>query len=142
MEQTINNIQEDTNNDIISVKYDLNFEGLYLIHIRECIVNNTNVYKIGRSNNIYARIHQYPNASIAYLVTQCPDSKKHEKELIKLFCSKYTQRKFYGEEYFEGDRLIMINDIIKYINALFTNIKICIILGQGIIFIKLGIVGG
>ena len=103
---------------------DLKFEGLYLIHIRECILNNINVYKIGRSDNIYTRIHQYPNASIAYLVVQCSDSKKHEKELLKLFCSKYQQRKFYGEEYFEGDKQLMMNDIVKYILEIDNEIKI------------------
>ena len=103
---------------------DLHFEGLYLIQVRECKTDNNEVYKIGRSKNLAKRIYQYPNGSIAYLIIECQDSKKHETELIKLFTSKYKLKRFYGNEYFMGNLDIMKQDIIKYVNLLYNNVKI------------------
>jgi hypothetical protein len=105
------------NDDINNVVSNINFEGLYLIHIRECVMTNSNIYKIGRSNNLANRIYQYPNSSIVYLLIECPDSKTHESELIKLFTSKYKLKKFYGNEYFEGELDIMKQDIISYVKT-------------------------
>lgn len=103
---------------------DLHFEGLYLIQVRECKTDNNEVYKIGRSKNLAKRIYQYPNGSIAYLIIECQDSKKHETELIKLFTSKYKLKRFYGNEYFIGNLDIMKQDIIKYVSLLYNNVKI------------------
>jgi len=105
------------NDDINNVASNINFEGLYLIHIRECVMKNSNIYKIGRSNNLANRIYQYPNSSIVYLLIECPDSKKHESELINLFTSKYKLKKFYGNEYFEGELESMKQDIISYVKT-------------------------
>jgi hypothetical protein len=61
--------------------------------------------------------YQYPNSSIVYLLIECPDSKKHESELINLFTSKYKLKKFYGNEYFEGELESMKQDIISYVKT-------------------------
>ena len=38
-------------------------EGVYLIHPREFIKTNENVYKLGRSIHLDNRVKQYPNGS-------------------------------------------------------------------------------
>ena len=90
-------------------------EGLYLIHPYTCKTNNENVFKIGRSNNLYKRISTYDNGSICYLAIECLESQKNESKLIKLFNTKYKNNKFYGKEYFEGDKDDMILTIKKYV---------------------------
>ena len=90
-------------------------EGLYLIHPYTCKSNNENVFKIGRSNNLYKRISTYDNGSICYLAIECLESQKNESKLIKLFNIKYKNNKFYGKEYFEGDKDDMILTIKKYV---------------------------
>ena len=90
-------------------------EGLYLIHPYPCKTNNENIFKIGRSHNLYKRISSYDNGSICYLAIECLESKIDETKLIKLFNSKYKNNKFYGKEYFEGDKDDMILTIKKYV---------------------------
>jgi len=90
-------------------------EGLYLIYPYACKSNNENVYKIGRSNNLYKRLSTYDNGSICYLAIECLDSKNNEAKLIKLFNTKYKNNKFYGKEYFEGDKDDMIKIIEKFV---------------------------
>ena len=38
-------------------------EGIYLMHVREFISTNKNIYKIGRSHDIDNRVRQYPKGS-------------------------------------------------------------------------------
>jgi len=91
-------------------------EGLYLLHTFTCISNNQSIYKIGRSHNLYKRISSYSNGSICYLVIECLDSKTDEATMIKLFNNKYKNIKFYGKEYFEGDKNDMLQTIKAYVN--------------------------
>jgi len=90
-------------------------EGLYMIHTYSCISNNENIFKIGRSNNLYNRITSYSNGSICYLVIESMESKIDEYEVLKIFNNKYKNIKFYGNEYFEGDKEDMIITMKKYI---------------------------
>jgi hypothetical protein len=99
-------------------------EGLYLIRTREFENKNENIYKIGRSNNLYNRIISYPNHSVIYLLVECNDSVKHETELIKLFSDKYFLEDEYGKEFFSGELKNMIKDIKKYFTKILPNIQI------------------
>jgi hypothetical protein len=90
-------------------------EGLYMIHTYACLSNKENIYKIGRSIDLYKRLSTYDNGSICYLAIECLDSKNNEAKLIKLFNTKYKNNKFYGNEYFEGDKDDMIKTIENYI---------------------------
>lgn len=92
-------------------------EGLYMIHTYTCISNNEYIYKIGRSNNLYNRITNYSNGSVCYLVIESMESKVDESEVLKIFNNKYKNIKFYGNEYFEGDK----NDMIKTIENFVKN---------------------
>jgi len=90
-------------------------EGLYLIHTREFISTNKEIYKIGRSSNIENRVRNYPNGSKILLAIINKNSIQCEKDLIKQFKLIFTQKQFYGNEYFEGDKYEMINMMCDYI---------------------------
>jgi DNA-directed RNA polymerase subunit RPC12/RpoP len=91
-------------------------EGLYLVHPYPCIIKKENIYKIGRSNNLYKRISNYSNGSKCCIIIESLESKIDERSIIKIFNAKYKNIKFYGNEYFEGNRDDMIQTIKKYIN--------------------------
>jgi hypothetical protein len=91
-------------------------EGIYLIHTREFIKSNENIYKIGRSNNIECRIRNYPKGSNVLFIMKCKNSTLCEDNLINLFKKKFIQSKYYGNEYFEGDEDLMIDEIYKYLS--------------------------
>jgi hypothetical protein len=86
-----------------------------MIHTYACLSNKENIYKIGRSNNLYNRITSYSNGSICHLVIESMESKEDESEMLKIFNNKYKNIKFYGNEYFEGDKVDMIITMKKYI---------------------------
>ena len=90
-------------------------EGLYLIHTREFISTNKEIYKIGRSSNIENRVRNYPNGSKILLAIISRNSIQCEKDLIKKFKLTFTQKQFYGNEYFEGNKYEMIEIISNYI---------------------------
>ena len=65
-------------------------EGLYLIHTREFISTNKEIYKIGRSSNIENRVRNYPNGSKILLAIISRNSIQCEKDLIKKFKLTFT----------------------------------------------------
>jgi len=97
-------------------------EGLYLIHTREFISTNKEIYKIGRSSNITNILNHYPNGSKILLAMINKNSIQCKKNLIKQFKLTFTQKQFYGNEYFEGNKYEMIEIISNYI---ITNNKEC-----------------
>jgi hypothetical protein len=98
-------------------------EGMYLIHTREMINTNKDIYKIGRSCNLSNRAKQYPNGSKILLQIVCENSTFCEAHLLKLFKEKFIQKSYYGTEYFQGDYLIMVKEICDFINNEFFNYK-------------------
>lgn len=90
---------------------------IYLIRLREFIKTNEYIYKLGRTKqNEMKRINQYPKGSELIIFRKCINSVKIEIELIKKFKIKYKHCQEYGNEYFEGNELDMINDINKLID--------------------------
>jgi hypothetical protein len=75
----------------------------YIIHTREAIRMNENVYKIGRCHDIAKRYRAYPKGSILMYSQETVDNVLTEDILIKAFQTHFVQRKDYGNEYFEGD---------------------------------------
>jgi hypothetical protein len=96
-------------------------EGIYLIHTREFRSLNEIIYKIGRSYDLDVRIRQYPKKSKIIFAINCENSLLCERELMKIFKSKFIQKLDYGTEYFEGDKKEMIKEIYNYIDKM--NIK-------------------
>ena len=105
---------------------DLIQKGLYLLQEEKFIETNKTIYKIGKSDNIYSRVNQYPNGTIVYLIIESDNITKHETELIRIFTQKYKQIRYYGYEYFDGNLDSMKQSIIDYIktNSILENIKI------------------
>ena len=88
-----------------------NIEYIYIIHPIQCI--NTNIYKIGRSNNIINRHKQYPKGSELLFSISCKKSKILEQNILNFLKdnSNYIQIKKYGNEYFQCNLEMLINDI-------------------------------
>ena len=85
---------------------------IYLLQEREFIKTKENIYKVGmtRKEN-HKRFNQYPKGSVLLFQMICNDCENIEKFIIKQFKEKFTQRKDIGNEYFEGEYHIMIDNI-------------------------------
>jgi hypothetical protein len=92
-------------------------EGVYLLQEERFIETHKNIYKIGRSGNIYKRVSQYENGTIVYLMIACNNSENIESNLINIFHKDFKGVKYYGNEYFMGDINAMKDTIIEYIKT-------------------------
>ena len=93
-------------------------EYIYLLKEREFIKTNEDIYKIGKTKQEnLKRFNSYPKGSILIFQIVCSNCSDIENKLIKLFRAKYIKRKDIGNEYFEGDYITMIDDIIKTVNS-------------------------
>ena len=93
-----------------------NLNYIYLLQEREFVKCNENIYKIGKTKkDQFTRFNQYPNGSILLLQIKCNDCDCNEREIIKLFKSKYTHKKQIGHEYFEGDYEDMMKNIFNIV---------------------------
>ena len=99
-------------------------EGIYLLREREFIRLNEDIYKIGRSKHIKTRMNSYPKGSVIELMIGCVNSIQCEKDLLAIFRKKYIEHREYGAEYFEGNKLDMINTITRYLNTPSANITL------------------
>jgi len=96
-------------------------EGVYLLHTREFVNTKQPIFKLGRSNQLDNRVKQYPNGSKIMLMLKCKNSKSCEINLLNLFKTKFIQKKYYGNEYFEGNYIDMIKEICDYVNNVNSN---------------------
>jgi hypothetical protein len=88
---------------------------VYLLREREFIKTGECIYKIGKTKQERLnRFQNYPNGSELLIHLMCIDCNIAERELIKIFCEKYKQRKDIGTEYFEGNSISMINTILIF----------------------------
>lgn len=88
---------------------------IYLIYVREFLLQDIPIYKIGRTEDIIERYKQYPKGSILVYSCYSDDIIRDENSIKKIFTEKFLKRSDIGVEYFEGDlskMLIMIHDII------------------------------
>jgi hypothetical protein len=85
---------------------------IYIIHEREFIESNKNIYKLGRTYDTTKRMGNYPKNSSYCFYRQTNNMVDDETKLIKIFKEKFIHKKDIGYEYFEGN----INDMIKIIN--------------------------
>lgn len=83
----------------------------YILQEREHINIQKPIYKIGRTKQEgLRRFKQYPKESKLIIQESVSDCCAVEKEIIKLFDKKFTNRREIGREYYEGD----IVEIKKY----------------------------
>lgn len=85
---------------------------IYILQTREFINAKKKIYKIGKSGQEnLKRFISYPKGSKLIMQVICSDCNIVEKNIIKLFKEKYTQKEDIGTEYFEGDVNQMMDDI-------------------------------
>lgn len=91
-------------------------EYIYLIQERESIRCNDNIFKIGMSEQRVPmkRLHHYPKGSKLWIMVIVDNASEAEKDLLKIFRSKYQNATNVGSEYFYGNPKDMINTIIEY----------------------------
>lgn len=95
-----------TNNSSITEPLELKCHNrpgeLYIIQTRNCIESHPTVFKAGRAHNVFKRLEHYPKGSL--LVARVPVSMMVDAEnlMLKLLRMTFTQRKDFGNEYFEG----------------------------------------
>ena len=93
---------------------------IYVVWEEQFRVQDLNVYKIGKSKEIFSRISSgYPKGSLLLFTIFCPNIDKAEKDLLTIFKDKYTTYNTppyeNSRERFESDDYIsIINDIIYY----------------------------
>jgi hypothetical protein len=94
--------------DISTQKEDENY--IYLIKIYPY---EDNIYKIGRTSDIKARLASYKRYKIVF-ITSCENDVLCEKELIELYRSETAHCKEMGNEFFCGEYQTMKNIVQNY----------------------------
>lgn len=89
---------------------------IYLVYVREFLLQSIPIYKIGKTEDICTRLKQYPKGSILIYSCYSDNIKKSEDEIIELFSIKFKQRRDIGTESFEGDIKQMISFIHTIVN--------------------------
>ena len=90
---------------------------VYMIQEREFIKLNEPVYKIGKTSNPKSRLSAYPKGSEVLFISLVSDCHQIEKEIIENFNDKFIHRNDIGKEYFQGDDMEMIQEIIGIIKT-------------------------
>jgi len=89
---------------------------IYLLQEREFIKTNQNIFKIGRTTKEnFKRFNHYPKGSILLFQMICSNCKNIEKNIITQFKKNFNHQKNIGNEYFEGDYKLMIDEIYNAI---------------------------
>jgi len=95
---------------------------IYLIKEREFVKSCEQVYKIGKTAQTAGkRFSGYPKDSIIEIYLHVTDHNKCESDLIRIFDGLFKKRTDIGTEYYEGNRILMLNEIIKCISPLEEN---------------------
>ena len=78
-------------------------EAVYIVNVRESVLLNEDVYKIGRTTQSFTkRATSYPKGSVLKIQRNVDDSKMVEAVLIRVFSRTFTARPDRGREYFQG----------------------------------------
>ena len=85
---------------------------IYLVREREFIRLDEQTYKLGKTKqDPNRRLYGYPKHSEVLLFACVRNCDLMENLLMKSFGAKFTQKKEYGREYFEGNREAMLFEI-------------------------------
>lgn len=89
---------------------------VYLVKEREFIKTNEDIIKIGYSNqDNLKRFKSYPKDSVLLFHVYVENGKQCETEILKKFKMEFNHRKDIGNEYFEGDYILMRKIIIEIV---------------------------
>lgn len=83
---------------------------IYLLQIPD--FKDMEIYKIGKTTSYKSRFFQYPRGTKIFCLIPFPNCHNSESYLLDVFKTKY-QKLYVGNEYFKGDKLNMIEDIMK-----------------------------
>ena len=104
-----------------------NYSCVYLVKEREFTKTNENIIKVGYSNQEnLKRFKQYPKDSVLLCQVFTENGKLCESKILDEFKIKFKHRKDIGNEYFEGDYILMrqiINDIVDKVESENKNIS-------------------
>ena len=93
-------------------------EAVYIMHVREFINSNQDIYKIGRTSQAHTkRADSYPKGSFLLFHTYVKDSCSMERQIIDGFKETYVHRPEFGLEYFEGDFEDMRDSIMSIVKT-------------------------
>ena len=86
---------------------------IYLLREREFIRLEELTYKIGKTTqDPQKRFESYPKGSEVLFYLAVEDCHEFERRLLAIFRAKFTQRREYGAEYFQGQPIEMITTIM------------------------------
>ncbi len=95
---------------------------VYLLQEREFVRMDEHIYKIGMSTQIKQRLNSKDYKDCEKIsIWPCVDCESLENTIIREFKQKFTLRKEFGREYFEGDYNEMRRAINKIIDDELTN---------------------
>jgi hypothetical protein len=90
-----------------------NHEYIYLIRLREHLVTDRKVYKIGRTaQRLNKRTQSYSNDSKLILLIKVDDCEYMESKLLNIFRATFFNYTADGKEYFRGNSMQMIDIIL------------------------------
>lgn len=88
---------------------------IYLLHCRASVNIKEAVYKVGKTmQDTNKRFNAYTKGSIPLFTLHVTDEGKFERDVIAIFDLHFKRRKDYGDEYFEGSMVEMINLIVQH----------------------------
>jgi hypothetical protein len=106
-------------------------EAVYIVQTRESIRMNENVYKIGRTAQLYTkRFTSYPKNSDLKIQMSVTNSKDVEYKIKEKFKQKFNQRKDMGIEYFEGPYHDLLAEFMHIVNSCDTKNNITLDFGK------------
>jgi hypothetical protein len=94
---------------------------LYIIKIREFVKSGEDVYKVGRTFDIFQRFNAYPKGSKLLCILPSNDVIRHERILLHRLCNKFKNRRDIGAEYFEVPLDSLLNVMCKCVSSLNTS---------------------
>ena len=80
----------------------------FLYVVQEKRHENTDIYKIGRTENLYSRLKGYPGGKLIHAMSVCTDDLETKEKLLKQLLFKRLKKRREGYEYFEGDRKVFL----------------------------------
>ncbi len=93
-------------------------KAVYIIHVREFINSDQEIYKIGKTSQVHTkRANSYPKGSCLQFHIRVEDSHNVEKQIIRYFKESFAQRLDIGIEYFEGNYIKMRQAMIKIVET-------------------------
>ena len=93
---------------------------IYMFHTRACINANESIYKIGKTRQpLMNRLRQYTKGTTIEGGVPVPDHllDSVETHVLRTLRQTFDQKKDYGYEYFEGDRLDIFQCLCRTIEA-------------------------